>query len=60
MLPNQPIYVMRRQGKRNFSKCGKCGFPITPGKKYTVDPVDSTIIYHAECYKQKYRNNWGS
>lgn len=53
MIPNQAVYVMSK-GKRKFTPCGKCGYPVKPGRKYTIDPENTTIIYHAECYRQLY------
>lgn len=63
LLPNQAVYVMGRKGKRKFTPCGKrkftpcgkCGFPVKPGRKYVIDPVDTLVVYHAECYRQQYR-----
>jgi hypothetical protein len=55
MIPNQTVYVMGKT-KRAFSPCGKCGHPVKPGRKYIIDPVNTTVIYHAVCFQQKYKN----
>ncbi len=57
MLPNQTEYVMGRKGSRKFSPCGRCAHPVRPGRKYVIDPADTSVVYHADCYRQAYRQH---
>ena len=48
---------MGKKGKRKYTPCAKCGHPVRPGRKYTIDPEVSDKIYHADCYRQLQRKS---
>jgi hypothetical protein len=52
MLPSLPDYLMTRHSSRRYGACGKCRHPVRPGRRYIIDAIDSSVIYHADCYRQ--------
>lgn len=48
-MPSESL-VMSHRSSRYGSKCERCGNRIRHGKRFVIDPVDSTHTYHAECF----------
>jgi hypothetical protein len=59
-----PEYVITKHCKHRHRNCGKCGFELKMGKKYSLHPTDLDtdgfpVAYHAECLKQQQRKHTG-
>ena len=48
-------YTMTKASSRWHSDCAVCGGRIRLGRRYIVDPEDSTKTLHEQCFEQRAR-----
>lgn len=47
------IYKMTVNNKRYKSVCSKCNGRIRVGRSFVIDTIDSKLVYHVQCWKNK-------
>lgn len=41
---------MKRKLKHRHKKCGRCKQSIRVTKLFVIDPIDSEVVYHKQCW----------